>query len=166
MLKLDAIDDRAVELDPLAFGNLAHTVLQRFAASDDVDATSAEAIQKTLDRLLDEAVANRVGPGSRVAVRVQVEQLRERLQRFAEHQADEARKGWRICRDRVEKGYETTVEVDGEPFTLTGRIDRIDHHPDHGYRLLDYKTSEGGDDPHRTHRRGERWVDLQPAGLP
>ena len=161
VLKLDAMDDRAVELNPLAFGNLAHTVLQRFAESDDADATRPEVIEARLNRLLDEAVAQRVGPGSRVAVRVQVEQLRERLQRFAEQQADEARKGWRICRDRIEQGYEATVEVDGEPFTLTGRIDRIDRHPDLGYRLLDYKTAEGGDDPHRTHRRGERWVDLQ-----
>ena len=161
VLGLDAIDDRAVELDPLAFGNLAHTVLQRFAATDAADATSPEVIETTLNGLLDEAVAGRVGRGSRVAVRVQVEQLRERLRHFAEHQAAEAQAGWRICRDRVEQKYEATVTVDGEPFTVTGRIDRIDHHPHFGYRLLDYKTSDAGDEPNRTHRRAGRWVDLQ-----
>ncbi len=161
VLGLDAVDDRAVELDPLAFGSLAHTVLQRFAATDAADATSPEVIETALNGLLDEAVAGRVGRGSRVAVRVQVEQLRERLRHFAEHQAAEAQGGWRICRDRVEQDYEATVTVDGEPFTVTGRIDRIDHHPHFGYRLLDYKTSDAGDEPNRTHRRAGRWVDLQ-----
>jgi ATP-dependent helicase/nuclease subunit B len=57
-------------------------------------------------------------------------------------------------------------EVDGRPVLLRGRIDRIDHNPTTGeWAVFDYKTSDRGEDPERTHRRGrgeeKRWVDLQ-----
>jgi ATP-dependent helicase/nuclease subunit B len=55
--------------------------------------------------------------------------------------------------------------VDGAPFTLTGRIDRIDRHPDAGCRILDYKTGDQPRRPDEVHRRGPRrakeWQDLQ-----
>jgi hypothetical protein len=49
---------------------------------------------------------------------------------------------------------------------LTGRIDRIDYHPDRReWALFDYKTGDCGEAPEDTHRagRGEkrRWTDLQ-----
>jgi len=56
--------------------------------------------------------------------------------------------------------------VDGEPFYITGRIDRIDLHPETNLRqILDFKTSEKGDGPEKTHRAGAKnqreWIDLQ-----
>ncbi|NJL32204.1 MAG: hypothetical protein HC898_11620, partial [Phycisphaerales bacterium] len=49
---------------------------------------------------------------------------------------------------------------DGELFTLTGRIDRMDHHPELGrYRLLDYKTGDSAQKPQQTHRKkGSGWI--------
>ena len=46
---------------------------------------------------------------------------------------------------------------------LVGRIDRIDFHEQSGERqILDYKTSDAGDSPEKTHRRrSSAWVDLQ-----
>jgi ATP-dependent helicase/nuclease subunit B len=52
--------------------------------------------------------------------------------------------------------------VDDEPFTLRGRIDRIDYHEGLARLLvLDYKTADSGNGPERTHRKRDEWVDLQ-----
>ena len=44
---------------------------------------------------------------------------------------------------------------------VTGRIDRIDHHPDLGWRLIDFKSSDSGTTPDKAHRKSDRWIDLQ-----
>jgi hypothetical protein len=71
--------------------------------------------------------------------------------------------GWRI--EHEEKTRRAEVIVDGEPFTIRGQIDRIDRHPEHGHRIIDYKTSDTAKDPTKTHQKtidGQRqWVDLQ-----
>ena len=100
------------------------------------------AIARTLDELVEEEAAVRSGPAPRVAVRLQLEQLRRRLRSFATWQAAQARAGWTIDPDLVEVRVEATLDVDGEPFVVTGRIDRVDRHPTAGARLLDYKSAE------------------------
>ena len=56
-----------------------------------------------------------------------------------------------------------TVIVDDEPFTITGRIDRVDRHADGRYRVIDYKTADTPVSPETSHRRGKQkqWIDLQ-----
>ncbi|MEM9882721.1 MAG: PD-(D/E)XK nuclease family protein [Planctomycetota bacterium] len=163
--RLRVRDDRAAELDALAYGSLAHDVLEAFGRSEVAFATDAETIEAYLHHTLEHAAAKRPGVdrsgGGRPAVRVQLAQLRERLSRFAEQQAAETRSGWRIRQDLIELDLSATVGLDGGPFTLTGRIDRIDQHAEHGFRLLDYKTSDAGDGPRKTHLRRRQWVDLQ-----
>jgi hypothetical protein len=159
--RLEAVDDRATEMDGRAFGTLAHDVLEQFGGSDAAAADEPRVIEEYLSQQLDETVRERYGRRPRTAVRVQVEQLRERLSHFADLQAQETQKGWRIRRDLVEQKQGVTIEVDGEPFTITGTIDRIDEHPEHGYRVLDYKTADSAQTPKQTHRRGEDWTDLQ-----
>ncbi|MEM6458842.1 MAG: PD-(D/E)XK nuclease family protein [Planctomycetota bacterium] len=167
--RLRVRDDRAAELDALAYGSLAHDVLEAFGRSDVADATDAETIEVFLHHTLDDTAKQKFGAagsgvtssGGRPAVRVQLAQLRERLSRFADRQAAETRAGWRIRQDLIELDLSAAVDLDGEPFTLTGRIDRIDQHPTHGFRLLDYKTSDAGDGPRKTHQRNRQWVDLQ-----
>jgi ATP-dependent helicase/nuclease subunit B len=55
--------------------------------------------------------------------------------------------------------------VDNDSVFLTGRVDRVDRHPEEGWLLLDYKTSEVARSPDQTHRKGRGplrdWVDLQ-----
>ena len=163
--RLEGIDDAAVEMDALVFGSLAHDVMQAFGESDCAESSDAGHVAAFLSDTLDQFVADRFGRDNRPAVRVQIEQLRQRLLALAPHQAALAQEGWRILSDRAEQRLETTLTIDDEPFTLVGRVDRIDHHPDLGYRILDYKTSNVGQKPERTHRRRIKgqptWVDLQ-----
>jgi hypothetical protein len=96
---------------------------------------------------------------------VQIEQARLRLRAFAHWQAQRTHAGWQIvfsedseARERLEASF----PVDERPFTIYGRIDRIDYHAgERKLAVLDYKTADLGDSPDRTHRRGDDWVDLQ-----
>ncbi len=164
VLKLSRSDDDATELDGAAFGDLAHAVLERFGRGDVREATDAGTIQRQLDHLLDELVRDRFGTRPSAALVVQIEQLRLRLHALARWQADWATQGWRI--EHAELSFSDRpgkLDVDGEPMLLTGRIDRIDVNTQTGQRvILDYKTSDTGDSPEKTHRkRSGEWIDLQ-----
>jgi RecB family exonuclease len=170
VLKLEAIDDEAAELDGGAFGELAHYVLEHFGRADDAKevraSSDAKKIADYLDDQLQRIAAARFGARqARPAVLVQIEQVRLRLHAFAGWQAERSREGWRIVfseDSESRKRLATEFAVDGEAFTLLGRIDRIDYHQElRRLCVLDYKTADRGDSPQRTHRRGDQWVDLQ-----
>lgn len=170
VLNLRESADGAVEMEASAFGTLAHDVLDDFAQDDVRDADDADAIAAFLSRQLDVLARRRFGESARMAVRLQVEMLRQRLVAFAGVQAQLRREGWRIVywegKERDDDGRpkrrSAALLVDGLPFTITGRIDRIDHHPgEDRYRVLDYKTADGGLKPDATHRHRGAWVDLQ-----
>jgi len=164
VLKLCRIDDDAVELDGAGFGNLAHTVLERFGRSDARDATDADTLERELNHLLNELAADRFGDHPGAVLTVQMEQLRLRLQALARWQADWVAQGW--CIEHAELSFTDRpgqLDVDGTPMLLAGRIDRIDVNTQTGQRMiLDYKTSDSGESPEKTHRkRSGEWIDLQ-----
>lgn len=162
VLGLETIEDSASEMDGGQFGNVAHDVLKVFGRSDVRDSEDAEQIANFLSGHLDRVIAKQYGSsGGSVAIRLQAEQLRFRLDRFAQWQAAQVRDGWRILPDLVERKYEAPFSFDGETITLSGKIDRIDKHADGGYRVLDYKTGDAGKWPNETHRRSNEWIDLQ-----
>ena len=159
VLALEAIADDSAELDGAAFGNLVHHVLEQFGraeeAKDAREAVDPERIIEYLDFKLSQMTAARYGKYPRAAIAVQIEQLRLRLAAFAAWQAERTRAGWRIVHSEdPERQLTADFPVDGQGFTLRGRIDRIDYH-DGLCRLsvLDYKTADAGLPPHRTHLR-------------
>jgi hypothetical protein len=170
VLRLETAVDSAAELDGSEFGNLVHSILEQFGknpeAADLRITEQPQPIVEYLEHELDRFSAARYGKHPRPAVRVQLEQLRMRLRAFAEWQAARARGGWRIVHAEDSgprsRRLETPLLVDGQPFTITGRIDRIDYHERlHKLAVLDYKTSDRGDWPRDTHCKRDEWVDLQ-----
>ncbi|MBA2668967.1 MAG: PD-(D/E)XK nuclease family protein, partial [Gemmatimonadetes bacterium] len=81
--RLEALDDSARELDGLAFGNLAHEILESFGRSEVAQSTDAAEIATHLDGLLEKVSSQQYGSDCLPAVRLQVEQLRARLHAFA-----------------------------------------------------------------------------------
>ena len=187
VLRLETMDDQAREMDPMVFGVVTHAVLEalgRVSLKEEegrLPADEAE-LRRRLDHLLDRELAGRFGRHPHPAVRLQGEQIRGRLHAFAAWQAEWSHQGWVLA--QVEAGPPLLPEserrgstergrlfpVDGEPFYLSGRIDRVDHHPETGgWCLLDYKTSRQARTPEAVHRKKEgrgddaplRWVDLQ-----
>jgi len=160
ILKLRPATDDWRELSGGTFGDLAHNVLEAFAESDLKDSTHAESIFAFLSTELD-TQSQRIFLGSNLpAVQLQIEQLRLRLERFADCQAEHRRSGWQIV--STEELLAHDMEVDGEIFTITGKIDRVDRHEEtRQVAIWDYKTSDQGEGPFKAHIKAKKWQDLQ-----
>lgn len=163
VLGLEALDDRAMEMSAGGFGTLAHDALRVLALDDLAGVDDVDTIAGRLEMSLDRVFASAYGGRPPVAAQVQAEQLRYRLVSFAKHHAAMVSQGWSIAHH--EKRLSAEVRVDGEPFTITGQIDRIDRHDELGWRLIDYKTSDTAKKPSQTHLQNvdgaKQWVDLQ-----
>lgn len=164
ILGLESLDDDQRELDGGSFGSLAHAVLQRFGQDRRArDERDAQRIARFLRGELHSLAAETYGARPLPAVRLQLEQLGLRLDGFAERQAERRGEGWEIR--EVEwspsEGH-GVLPVDGTSVKLSGRIDRIDHHREHGWAVWDYKTGENPRSPENTHRtQAGEWSDLQ-----
>lgn len=160
VLRLESAVDDWQEMDARSFGNLAHEVLEAFGVSEVRDSTSEKEIAKFLNECLDTKV-QQMYQGSRLpAVRIQVEQLRLRLEQFAGLQAAKAQEGWQII--SVEENNKHPMIVDGQEFRISGTIDRVDIHQETGQvAIWDYKTSDVGDSPRAVHLDRNGWKDVQ-----
>jgi hypothetical protein len=165
ILRLEPQDDDAWEIDPLRFGSLAHTVLERFGAGSLTNSTDADEIFSTLETELERQVRDQLARHPRVSATVQVELLRARLRTFAQWQAKWRADGWTIVAVEAAPEREgAPLEVDGTSIGISARVDRIDYHPDlRAWAIFDYKTSEKAADPASVHGpdRDGRWKDLQ-----
>jgi hypothetical protein len=170
---LDAVEDDAREMDGLIFGSLAHDVLEAFGRRAMKDPAwpvlkDARALGDHLVETLRWRAGRQFGAHPLPAVILQCKLLEGRLRAFAERQVAWHEAGWEIrsVEDRLE-GDQYPFPVDGTPFFLRGRIDRVDYHPASGtWAVLDYKTSAEGQTPDQAHRSGRLnqpkvWTDLQ-----
>ncbi|MCI0629789.1 MAG: PD-(D/E)XK nuclease family protein [Phycisphaerales bacterium] len=171
-LGLEAFDGDARELDPLQFGTLAHEILCTFGSDDDIRcSTSPDGIEKYLFNALDAASRLRFGASPITAVRVQLARMKQRIRSFAQRQAQLCDEGWRIRHCELHFDGSIALDMpDQPPMPLHARIDRIDQHEHTGaWRIIDYKTGDGAESPHKTHHGREtfppddalEWIDLQ-----
>ncbi|MBM3494729.1 MAG: hypothetical protein FJX72_10510, partial [Armatimonadetes bacterium] len=166
VLGLETITDAAPEMDAPTFGSLIHEALGAFARGPSAHETLETAVCEAMEEALDQVATAKFGRRPPPAVALQVTQARRRLRAFAAWQAERAAAGWVIRADWVELDAEAAIVVDDAPFTVHGRIDRIEHHPQTGrYALFDYKTGDTPRSPQQSHRSttptGFDWVDLQ-----
>jgi len=167
--RLKTMDDRTSEINATTFGDLTHEVLELFGESEFKDSSDASEIRLYLREQVAKLSQQRFGKQPKPTVQVQVAQLMSRLGAFAEKQAEWRMQGWTILKTELVED-EGTLEVDGKPLQLKGRIDRIDTRTVDGvteYAVLDYKTSDKVASPEEKHlkkRDGkvlEHWLDLQ-----
>ena len=162
VLKTREYPGELYELDALNFGTLSHLVLDRFARNREANSHSAEAIYETLDHILSAIVSSRFGRHEYPAIRVQIEQLRERLRHFSYWQAEQNREGWKILTvEHPIAPEQCTLKLSQVSMGIRGRIDRIDHHPSSNqYRIIDYKTADAGHNLKYVLKK-DVWLDLQ-----
>lgn len=151
-LKMQEVDAARSEMDAMEFGDLLHRVLERFAKSSAADSADASLVRDELHRLLDAALHGSFGARLSVPVMIQRESARQRLAWWADIEAAERARGWRIL------AAETRISPDGDPWMLgdiivSGIVDRVEQHEQLGVRLIDFKTyspSAAKDGEHRS----------------
>ena len=160
VLRLDTVTSDWTEMSGGTFGDLAHDVLESFANSSVRDSTSEDDIRTFFMVMLDEETKKRYAGSRLPALRIQIEQLRHRLKKFALIQAKQRNEGWLIA--STEELLEHELIVDGQPFVIRGKIDRVDRH-EHTNKIAvwDYKTSDSGKKAREAHYKSRKWIDLQ-----
>lgn len=151
VLKWKPYDAGKLEMDELDFGNLCHDALEQMGRHPVMVATrDVKQLRDFLWAAMDARLA-RYGPALSLPLLVQREAARTRIERFAELEVEQRADGWRTKHVEWSIGKDVLWEIDGQPISM--QVDRIDCHPDLGWRVLDYKTSAKADVPRAAHLR-------------
>lgn len=165
VLKLSPIDDSSRELAANQFGDLIHNSLEIFGNSTAKDSKNRKEIEDAMLAALDEFSLAYLGSSPAPAVKLQIEQARQRLRHVAVRQAEWRNQGWHIWKVEASVGEKDNagIDVDKKRMLIRGRFDRIDKHDDGRWAILDYKTH--GHHPRKKHIEktagGFRWIELQ-----
>jgi RecB family exonuclease len=160
LLGLAPLEECRRGIDAAAKGNLLHNLLRAFVnmlldrgISVAADRALAEQsllrcvdalAEQSLSRCVDALAEQQIDP---LSWRVERERLVGRpgaplaglMGRWLEHQADQESAGWRPW--KTETAF-AQVRLPAVSFTINGRIDRIDLHPEHGVVVWDYKSGD------------------------
>ena len=149
-------DDRAEELDPSEFGNLAHDALELWGAGALRDSEDADAIAAELAMHVDGILGKRFGTSIPAIVALQGESMKRRLAAFAKIQAVRHAEGWRTV------AAERKLQVKYGHTTVKGRCDRIDFNEKTGeWCVVDYKTFDNPDRAVWRDAKTGEWKSLQ-----
>ena len=149
-------DDRADELDPSEFGNLAHDALELWGAGPLKDSEDADAIAAELAMHVDGILGKRFGTSVPAIVALQGESMKRRLAAFAKIQAARHAEGWRTV------AAERKLQVKYGHTTVKGRCDRIDYNEKTGeWCVVDYKTFDNPDRAVWMDTKTGEWKSLQ-----
>jgi len=138
-LRMESVTPSQGELEARDFGTILHDTLEALATAREATATIPAKITAFFHAELDRQIERRYGARLPVPLVIQREAARNRLRWWAEIEAAQRREGWQILETEVAFGSETwPFEIDD--MVIRGRIDRIEEHPEHGIRVIDFKT--------------------------
>ncbi|QDV69357.1 ATP-dependent helicase/deoxyribonuclease subunit B [Rosistilla carotiformis] len=162
--KLRPLDDTVVELAANQFGNLIHDALEEFGKDGPKHSTNHDEVEGFLLDAASDLARQRYGDRPSAPVRLQITSALNRLKLVAKRQVERTQQGWLLwaAERQVDVQHNAVLMVDGTPFGLKGRIDRIDYHPDDDrWAVIDYKTH--AHDPFKKHykKSTDEWIDLQ-----
>ena len=172
VLKLNAPELDQVELNAAEFGTLLHAAAQSLntpaiQALDFNNATHQKQCVREIMQVAHALAQKNYGADLTLSIRLALLELHNRLPTLVAWHAAQWRAGWRIVATEWPSKYEDAVamlDVDGSMQAIKFRVDRIDRHPDHGWRIIDYKSSDGGfaiKGKGAKVLRGAKWIDLQ-----
>ena len=161
ILKLRKVDPDAREIPATEFGTVMHKVLEGLALDKSLaPLRDADEIARRLSALLDAVAPSYYGEKPSPVVQVQIENMRARLVAAAATEAIIRADGWSTLEAEYKVVAEDKHMLGG--LAITGTIDRIDVHPEHGLRILDYKTYSQPKNPFKTHLGPQRGMEHLP----
>ncbi len=139
-LRMDEVETGKSEMNAMEFGNLVHDTLEAYGLDEKAkNYTDPHQIREFFYDQIDQILTASFGKSWTTPVVIQRESARQRMAWWAEIEAEQRRDGWQIF------DPECQIGSDEKPFCIgglriSGRIDRIEWHPQHGYRVFDFKT--------------------------
>jgi ATP-dependent helicase/nuclease subunit B len=126
------------EMNHRDFGSIAHNVLENWGQDPEArKLTQSKKLHDYFTGELQRLAEIQFGHKPPVAVRIQLLAIQQRLQWFAEIQAQNALDGWDILH------VERKIALTSNGFTISGKVDRVDQHRETGeLRVIDYKTGK------------------------
>lgn len=147
VLRMEELDDGKTELDAMDFGSMVHRALEGMTGNPDIGTSADEkAVSGFLHSRAEAWVRERFGKRPPLQILIQLDAAKQRLDKAAQVHVGLVRDGWEtIATESYRK-----VEMDG--MTVSGIIDRVDRHEKSGrLRIIDYKTSDTGIAPGKSH---------------
>jgi ATP-dependent helicase/nuclease subunit B len=144
LLALEPLEEPTIGIDPRERGDLIHRILREFtrglatAAPDwPEDKNNAlEFLEKTVDNILGDRLQDPFWQVERVRL-LGSDKFPGLLKAWLDIEQERALEGWRF--EAAEEPFEGLV-IAKTGISLTGRLDRVDTHPEKGRALWDYKT--------------------------
>ena len=169
VLKLSAPELDQVELNAAEFGTLLHAASQALGAPEiaGLDVAHANYQQHCAQAMMNVArqcAHANYGDNLTPSIHLALFELQNRLPALVAWHAAQLQAGWRIVATEWPGNYESAVamlDVDGSNQAIKFRVDRVDFHPTHGWRIIDYKSSDGGFAIADKVTRKNKWFDLQ-----
>jgi len=165
VLKMESYDASQAELDARAFGSLFHDTIQALHQNLALrDSDDAPVLTAFLHHTLEQLISQTYGTRLTIPVAVQMDTLRGCLTKAAGIHAAQRAAGWRFKEVEIDfpklPGSDAPVRIKG--VEIRGRIDLIEQHPEHGLRILDYKTSAKAVTPGAAHLRPGKFEEDEP----
>ena len=155
VLGMQSQTDEATEPDAALFGTLIHAVLEQVVQAG--PCTMKEWHQRC-EEALQARVLKWMGPLQGMSLELLKHSALKRLRAAGEPQLACWEDGW------IQVAFEKKLQRPCAGMTISGKVDRIDHHPEKGYRIIDYKTSESAANPQEMHlgppREGRESIQL------
>jgi ATP-dependent helicase/nuclease subunit B len=141
-------EPQRIEWNSRDFGNVIHDVLESWGSDRNAcQLNCADDIRDWLNHQLDLQVQSNFNQRIPLAVRIQLDAIRQRLNWFSEIQAQLQQDGWEVI------GVEHEFSIPIGTSTVHAKIDRIDRHRDTGeMRIIDYKTGGKSSSTSSAHR--------------
>lgn len=187
LLKMDAGDtyqtDKA-DMDAKEYGTVLHDVLRiitstypdqetvgkamgRSSLGEEEAAAMVAFLQQQAEQILNTYFADRFGEQMGLAVEAQQRMMAASLRLFAYLYAHELLEGWVSLFHELQLEFSVELQ-DGSPATFAMTIDRMDYHPQKGWRIIDYKTHNNPPDTkyYATAEEGDTFHSLMGDAFP
>lgn len=151
--RMSVVETQKRELDAAEFGQIIHHAFHRlFQDAEMRDSTHPTKIADFLEAAARDYVHAQFGQRPAPLITLQLDSILQRLRHAATIEATNRQQGWQCIEAELQIG----TKDDPTPFLiaearLSGRIDRVERHADGSLRIVDFKTSDKANEPHKTH---------------
>jgi RecB family exonuclease len=144
LLALEPLEEPTIGIDPRERGDLIHRILREFTRGlatavphwPEDKSKALEFLEKTVDNILGDRMQDPFWQVERVRL-LGSDKFPGLLKAWLDVEQERALEGWRF--EAAEEPFEGLV-IAKTGISLTGRLDRVDTHPEKGRALWDYKT--------------------------